>query len=331
MRKERPDTPLDENWVWEDYWQGDRVALCLDADYLEYDEGISSDWKQFFSSLTDGAHVLDICTGNGAVAMLAVQAATEANKTFSVTGVDKANIAPATFVSTNTEILEKITFKGGVDIVDLPFPDARFEGISGQYGLEYTDVQRSLVEIARVTKPAGRVRFLLHAAEGSVLAGANQELERIKAFRTANDIFGAAKKAIEAAIKLKKMPRPSKAFLDRTAKAEARFHAAVEACTGTYEKNDKDFVFGTLSRLENALQAVQHYREDEVKDQFDKIKASLDAHEGRLKSLVNAAVNESDCALIAASLTSLGFEADPVAPGNVQNRQIGWIVSATKA
>lgn len=324
-------SPDNNNWVWENYWQGDRMALCLDSDYFTYDEAVSRDWKLFFSAFEDGARLLDICTGNGAVGLLALEAAKEQGKSFHVTGADRAEIDPAKFVTSISEALSQITFDGGVDISNLPYADASFDGVSGQYALEYTNIPESLTEIARVLKPQARVRFLLHASEGTIAQGATRELSRIAEFRAAADIFGLAGRAIDAALKQKKMPQPSRAVVEKTSQAEARFRTALQACEGTYEKSDRDFVFGILSTLVNALQAVPHYDEPVIRQQFENIEISLDAHEGRIKALSQSAVDFASCEVIGESLRKLGFEPSQILASKVEGSHIGWIVSAVRS
>ncbi len=324
-------SPDNKNWVWENYWQGDRVALCLDSDYFTYDEAVSSDWKSYFSAFEDGARLLDICTGNGAVALLALETAKEQGKSFNITGTDRAEIDPAKFVTSNSEALCQITFDGGVDISSLPYADASFDGVSGQYALEYTNIPESLAEIARVLKPQARVRFLLHAREGTIAGNATRELGRIADFRAAADIFGLARRAIDAALKQKKTPQPSRSVVEKTSRAEARFRTALKACEGTYEESERDFVFGTLSTLVNALQAVPHYDEPVIRQQFENIGTSLDAHEGRIKALSRSAVDYASCETIGETLRKLGFEPSPILASKVEDNHIGWIVSAVRS
>lgn len=331
MNRNNSVSPDNNNWVWENYWQGDRMALCLDSDYFTYDEAVSRDWKSFFSAFEDGARLLDICTGNGAVALLALEASKEQGKSFHITGADRAEINPAKFVTSNSDALSQIGFDGGVDISNLPYSDARFDGVSGQYALEYTNISESLVEIARVLKPQARVRFLLHASEGTIAQGATRELNRIADFRAAANIFELAKRAIDAALKQKKMPQPSRAVVEKTSQAEAKFRTALQACEGTYDRSEHDFVFGILSTLVNALQAVPHYDEPVIRQQFENVKTSLDAHEGRLKSLSQSAVDYASCEVIGETLRNLGFEPSPILASKVEGNHIGWIVSAVRS
>src|SRR5262249_14723851 len=61
--------------AWDQYWQDGRLASCGGQGGVNYQPVIAEGWRRFFGTLTDGAHVLDICTGNGAVARLAAEVA----------------------------------------------------------------------------------------------------------------------------------------------------------------------------------------------------------------------------------------------------------------
>src|SRR5690348_5313060 len=59
--------------IWDQYWHADRLASCLNLDTPNYTADMRAGWSGFLSPLPDGARVLDICTGNGAVAAIAVE------------------------------------------------------------------------------------------------------------------------------------------------------------------------------------------------------------------------------------------------------------------
>lgn len=84
--------------AWTNYWQTGNLHSCLvtrsegEEDVPVHDHG----WQQFFGALETGAKILDVGTGNGAVALLAHGVGEAANKHFEIHGVDAARIAPAT-------------------------------------------------------------------------------------------------------------------------------------------------------------------------------------------------------------------------------------------
>src|SRR5207237_4383068 len=81
---------------------------------------------------------------------------------------DGADIDPASPVSRHEEDYASIIFLRGTEIEALPFPRAGFAAVISQYGIEYTDLDRSLPEAVRMVAPGGRLRFVVHAADGIV-------------------------------------------------------------------------------------------------------------------------------------------------------------------
>lgn len=160
---------MSERWHWDHYWHSDRIASCFDgAGASNYDDIVAAGWRDFLSSLPSEAALLDLCTGNGAVALIAAQMRSRGYH-FAVTGVDQAAIEPARYVSRLAPELERIRFLGGVAAEDIPFERASFDAVLSQYGIEYTDVDASLGEIARVLRAGGAARLVMHAAEGIVV------------------------------------------------------------------------------------------------------------------------------------------------------------------
>ena len=83
--------------AWDSFWRYDRLSSFHAAPGApNYGPPVADGWRAFFRSLPDGAQVLDLATGNGAIAVLAV----EADKHFIVAGTDLADVRPADFVTT---------------------------------------------------------------------------------------------------------------------------------------------------------------------------------------------------------------------------------------
>src|SRR3982751_3552908 len=62
------------------------VKLLAD---LIYARGIAGGWRGFFSALPDRARILDLCTGNGAAALIAAATAREESRNFRIVAVDQ--------------------------------------------------------------------------------------------------------------------------------------------------------------------------------------------------------------------------------------------------
>ena len=151
--------------AWDSFWRYDRLSSFHTAPGApNYGPPIADGWRAFFASLANGARVLDIATGNGAIAVLAV----EAGKGFTVTGADLADVRPTDFVTIGRAALEQVHFLANTPAESLPLPDASVDAVVSQYGVEYSDLAQSIPEAVRILAPGGRLRFAMHAAEGAV-------------------------------------------------------------------------------------------------------------------------------------------------------------------
>jgi SAM-dependent methyltransferase len=108
--------------------------------------------------LPRGARVLDLATGDGRV----LRWLGAANKGLKLFGIDAAPTLPPPPAGTKV--------KAGVAMEKLPFPAARFDAVTSQFGFEYGDVERTAAEVARVLKPGGTVGLIVHRGDGPILA-----------------------------------------------------------------------------------------------------------------------------------------------------------------
>lgn len=152
-------------WHWSDYWKDGRAEVMTvdtaQGGAVVFDPGAA--WRAFFTTFETGARLLDLATGGGQVARLAHETAAAEGKGFDITGVDYADLGPLA-----GEVAPGLRLTGGVALERLPFADASFDGAASQFGIEYADVRRALPELARVLRPGGRARLLLHHADSAV-------------------------------------------------------------------------------------------------------------------------------------------------------------------
>jgi demethylmenaquinone methyltransferase / 2-methoxy-6-polyprenyl-1,4-benzoquinol methylase len=131
----------------------DRIARIYDPVNTVMTAGMHHAWRRRAADLTGvgpGSHALDVATGTGD---LAVELA---SRGAAVTGMD---FSPAMLELAGAKAPE-IEFEEG-DALALRYGDAEFDAVTVGFGARnFADLDQGLREMARVTKPGGRVVVL---------------------------------------------------------------------------------------------------------------------------------------------------------------------------
>ena len=161
---------------WETFYRGGAIVTGPAGPEGGYDLELRAAWVEFFSTLPASASILDIGTGNGAVPLIAKQAAQAQGFTWGIHGADLARIDPVRDVADGARRFEGITFHPGVPAEKMPFDDASFDAVTGHYALEYCKTPQALAELFRVLKPGGDGQFIIHHADSALILSARQSL-----------------------------------------------------------------------------------------------------------------------------------------------------------
>ncbi|QNA99081.1 class I SAM-dependent methyltransferase [Massilia sp. Se16.2.3] len=159
--------------VWSRYWSHGVAHSCGGSYGNRYDGALAHFWRSHFDSMSPGARMLDIATGNGAVPQLMLDSAPA---TVACDAIDLALPEPAWLADLAPNRRRQVRFHGQQAAESLPFADASFDLVTSQYGLEYTDLARSVPEVLRVLRPGGKVCLLTHHADARPVQLARSEL-----------------------------------------------------------------------------------------------------------------------------------------------------------
>lgn len=148
---------------WDDYWQRTKTlnSFAEGEQGLGYSGEIAAFWRSKFSELSDNACLLDLATGNGGLAVLALQF----NQRFNVVASDKADIAPLQLFNEQDRhysYLKKIQFFGNMASENITFAERSFDMVMSQFGFEYAQPEPTLLQLYRVLKPGGKMVALVH-------------------------------------------------------------------------------------------------------------------------------------------------------------------------
>jgi ubiquinone/menaquinone biosynthesis C-methylase UbiE len=176
---------------WSDFWQQGFVTTFGPGMPDNYQGVIADFWDSQFERLDDGARILDIATGNGAVAILAARTAQKQGKTFDITGCDLAAINPEIAASEELQALRAgIRFRSNTACEKLPFAQGAFDFASSQFGLEYCKIPQALGEIRRVLVPGGKFVVIAHHSDSNLLKAARSESHVYRAVLKDLNLFG---------------------------------------------------------------------------------------------------------------------------------------------
>lgn len=316
-----------KEWVWDRYWQFDRVASCFDSETANYSGAFKKEWRGFFADLPEDAKILDLCTGNGAVARLAAEYAVAEDKEFAIVGVDKAAIKPEKFV-TPTKGQDRIEFLGGVAAEHLPFDEDYFDAVVSQYGFEYTNTEAVVEQISEVLKPASPGKLICHAAEGVVAENGTEEAALIRFVEEDLGIYDAAIKATEAVWTVEKADAAEARELAPVANRRLdAYKRAMKALVARLKENpDNHFLYNTYGLLRHTFEVRAHFPLDPLVEKIEDARTEALAHLGRVEALLEASVSESNCRALKTVLETKGFSDVRFEPFSIENdsKLVGW-------
>jgi SAM-dependent methyltransferase len=153
--------------AWSAFWADSTQSRCT-AGAPEIWAALTNHWASFGRSLEGGARVLDLGCGAGMVGQLLL----EARPDLRITGIDSAKIPP----STNP----RLALLPQTDMESMPFAGRQFGAVVSQFGFEYSRLNDSVRELARVLEPGAKLSFLVHHAESSIVHSTRARLNVIE-------------------------------------------------------------------------------------------------------------------------------------------------------
>lgn len=159
---------------WSQYWKtANALSSFAEGEAaLGYEAEVKSFWENSIGDLPDEATIVDIGTGNGALAVLINEYGKANGKKWTIHGVDAAEIDPDQVAARNEGLKEKldgITFHGQTDMAALPFKDGSVDCIVSQFAFEYADQEPALKEALRVLKPGGKLVAMSHHKKAGLI------------------------------------------------------------------------------------------------------------------------------------------------------------------
>lgn len=163
-------SPMDH---WSRYW-GSGAITSLPQDFrANYDGEIAAFWYEQFKKAPQGAHLLDACCGNGALAFLAAEYSADRKLDFSIIALDAAEINPGSAVHAHgisPALVSRVQFIQQTPLEEWSGKERSLDLIISQYGIEYCDQEQIAPQLAKTLKAGGRLAMLCHADSTDIRA-----------------------------------------------------------------------------------------------------------------------------------------------------------------
>lgn len=309
--------------VWDNYWQAGHQACCLNGESGEYDQTLKALWMREFGDLKNGAKLLDLGTGNGGVLRFAQHYAEHHNCFLNLVGIDAARCVALPETTQTT-----VDFRPFTAMESLPFEANTFDMVTGQFAVEYSDVERSLLETLRVLRPQGKGVFMIHAEEGQAVQQSRVELTEIQQLKAVG-VFAAAIRALKNTDRVEKRRRLHPVLVQKAETATERLQTRLQQAAENWQsKQSADVIRNTLGLVEDTFTKRLHFPLGVLLHKVTEIENQLTYHEKRLRLSVDAAKTRQDCQNL---LNQLDRAQNPTLnPVSIRDQQIAWQISFSK-
>lgn len=164
---------------WTQFWNTSKTLSSFSEGTAAsgYESDVKAFWLEAVKDLPKKAKVLDVGTGNGALAVLLQEYSQAKKKDFEVHAADVAEIDPVSIFKDEKAVLpllKAIKFHSQTGMESLPFEDGELDMVVSQFAFEYADQKPALTELLRVLKPGGQLVMMSHHKKSALVKDSTQ-------------------------------------------------------------------------------------------------------------------------------------------------------------
>lgn len=312
--------------IWDAYWRDSRLYSAGPDSAPDIEAALDAHWSQLAAGLEEGAKVLDLGCGNGAVAFVIARVSQEMAKSFAVSGIDAAEIDPPHFVARYAAILKTIDFRARTRMEELPFEPATFDAVYSQFSFEFSDMSKTASEISRVLKPNGQVVILALPATSEVIEQGKKRIKQSQYILNHTKLFDVALAVAQALhnVESRGEGRDTKQYLER-------FNGEVERAIAKFANTDSDLVMAMVIGLQRVF---TERKTTDIADQLATInlmRKRLMEGVTRAEAMERAAFGDAGLNGLKRRLTEAGLNVTDTKPLSVgEHGTVAWRIAARK-
>lgn len=285
---------------WDTYWQGAEERAAFSADGAGHPL-ILDFWASWFAGAEDrfdSPRIMDIASGNGALLERATGASAAAADRFTCLDVSAAAVA----------VLQQ-RFPGVRGLVAdaraIPVQSGSFDIAVSQFGLEYAGME-AISEAARIVRSGGELALLLHFHDGAIHRQCAASLDAIVRLRHV-EFFPRAIKMFEAGFAA--VRGADRRPYDSAARELVPVIRTMESLMQSHGRHvADDTVLRLYTDVRTMHERIQYYEPADVLNWLAAMQREVDAYEGRMKSMCEAAIDKTAFDSACDTLRQAGFE-----------------------
>ncbi|MBU2114024.1 MAG: class I SAM-dependent methyltransferase [Gammaproteobacteria bacterium] len=314
---------------WDSYWQ-------LTASVNSFAEGESATgyhgelldlWHEQLSVLPTNSVIVDIGTGNGAIAILAQQYSDKNSCNWAITGIDAAMINPKLVLNELEEVSDtvaKISFIATCSVEQMPFADGSIDLLTSQFAVEYAELEQALKECMRVLKKGGCLVAIMHHPDSDISIDSKVGIQVLSQFLFDTPFFVVARKLFESLYLL----RTQKANEQLTVNCQRlnvellQLAQQIKLKLNAEQMNWFEDVMAKIGKLLVNLQP-------ENLQLFNLLQESLHAYYKRLEDQQRASIDNASAAELKslANELSASYSLEPIF---IEEKLFGWLFQCRK-
>lgn len=286
---------------WTDYWKNTN-ALNSFAEGQQgdgYQNEVADFWEKQLSQIAPNGTIVDLGTGNGAVAVLAQRLSQTNSYNWKVIGLDAANIEPQKLKIKDKDtkrLLNEIEFIANTPIEKAPFNTQSVDAFISQFAFEYSDLQESLRHCTDCLKTGGIISILAHHPKSHISKDSliGEEvigyiLQESPAFIQTDLLLDIAAQQYQSGQMLNWSKNPYRQVITTT------LHWIFSQLTEKYSSNpDAEYwCKSTIGQIANVLKQIGSVDPRQLKQHLSQLYRNLEAHRLRLQDQNKACLTDS--------------------------------------
>ena len=303
---------------WTRCWETGTVTTFHGRFANNYDGVVRRHWHGIFDRLPTRARIVDLATGNGAVALLAARYSHRRQRDFEITAIDFADIDPQRQLAGKAVArhLPRIRFLGRTRIERTTLPDGTLDLAMSQFGFEYAQPDAAAAEVERILKRSGGLfAAMIHHADSAIVRQAKDGIEQV-AICEQSGLQPLIRDLHRRLAKLKKRNRDS-AKDDRAIALRTEINRQI-AQFNRASARFRDpgpmtlFVRQSMSTFDPSVAAGLSV--DRKQKMLQDAAAETDAYRQRMRDLVSCALGDAEIDSLVSRLSDAGFSIEQSQP-----------------